>query len=135
MQNHNKKTSRWSTLTYRLALLIAALLGISAILTTTFAVKTVQDSLYEEVTQSMLNVHNSVATTVALEYEAVQAYREATLQSRRASLESISAPIVSSLDQLVLLADPVRPGRSSSTQRVPRLPKGEHSISSERLSW
>lgn len=105
MQNPNKKTSRWSTLTYRLALLIAALLGISAILTTTFAVKTVQDSLYEEVTQSMLNVHNSVATTVALEYEAVQAYREATLQSRRASLESISAPIVSSLDQLVLLAD------------------------------
>ncbi|MCH9840356.1 MAG: hypothetical protein K0U56_04755 [Actinomycetia bacterium] len=86
MQNHNKKTSRWSTLTYRLALLIAALLGISAILTTTFAVKTVQDSLYEEVTQSMLNVHNSVATTVALEYEAVQAYREGTLISRRASL-------------------------------------------------
>ena len=95
------RSSRFSTLTYRLAMLIAALLGISAILTTTFAVKSVQDSLYEEVTQSMLNVHSAVATTIALEYEAVQAYRDATLETRRASLEDVAAPIVASLDQLV----------------------------------
>ncbi len=47
---------RWSTLTYRLAMLIAGLLAISAILTTTFAVRSVQDALYSEVSQSMVNV-------------------------------------------------------------------------------
>jgi len=105
------KSSRWSTLTYRLAMLIAALLGISAVLTTTFAVNSVQDSLYEEVTQSMLNVHGAVATTIALEYQALQNYREATLENRQASLKDVAAPITESLDQLVAAV-----GRGELTQ-------------------
>ena len=90
---------RWSTLTYRLAMLIAGLLAISAIMTTTFAVRSVQDALYSEVSQSMINVHSSVESTIDLEYNSVVAFRQAELDARRGGLRDVSAPLATTLDQ------------------------------------
>lgn len=99
------KRRRWSTLTYRLAMLIAGLLAISAILTTSFAVNSVQDALYSEVSQSMVNVHSSVESTIALEYQSVEDFRQAEYESRREGLRDIASPLVTTLDQLRAMAD------------------------------
>ncbi len=96
---------RWSTLTYRLAMLIAGLLAISAILTTTFAVRSVQDALYSEVSQSMVNVHSSVESTIDLQYNSVEAFRQAELDARRDGLRDIAAPLATTLDQIRSMAD------------------------------
>jgi len=96
---------RWSTLTYRLAMLIAGLLAISAILTTTFAVRSVQDALYSEVSESMVNVHSSVESTIDLQYNSVEAFRQAELDARRDGLRDIAAPLATTLDQIRSMAD------------------------------
>lgn len=96
---------RWSTLTYRLAMLIAGLLAISAILTTSFAVRSVQDALYSEVSRSMVNVHSSVQSTIELEYQSVEDFRQAALVTRRDGLRDVASPLVTSLDQLRSAAD------------------------------
>jgi HAMP domain-containing protein len=96
---------RWSTLTYRLAMLIAGLLAISAVLTTTFAVRSVQDALYSEVSQSMVNVHSSVESTIDLQYNSVEAFRQAELDARRDGLRDIAAPLATTLDQIRSMAD------------------------------
>ncbi|MDA2987902.1 MAG: cache domain-containing protein, partial [Actinomycetota bacterium] len=96
---------RWSTLTYRLAMLIAGLLAISAILTTSFAVRSVQDALYSEVSRSMINVHSSVQSTIELEYQSVEDFRQAALVTRRDGLRDVASPLVTSLDQLRSAAD------------------------------
>lgn len=91
---------RWSTLTYRLAMLIAGLLAISAILTTSFAVRSVQDALYSEVSRSMVNVHSSVESTIDLEYKSVEDFRQAELTARREGLRDIASSLDTSLEQL-----------------------------------
>ena len=96
---------RWSTLTYRLAMLIAGLLAISAIMTTTFAVRSVQDALYSEVSQSMVNVHSSVESTIDLEYNSVVAFRQAELEARRDGLRDVASPLATTLDQLRSMAE------------------------------
>ena len=96
---------RWSTLTYRLAMLIAGLLATSAVMTTTFAVRSVQDALYSEVSQSMINVHSSVESTIDLQYNSVEAFRQAELDARRDGLRDVAAPLTTTLDQIRLMAD------------------------------
>ena len=96
---------RWSTLTYRLAMLIAGLLAISAIMTTTFAVRSVQDALYSEVSQSMVNVHSSVESTIDLQYNSVEVFRQAELDARRDGLRDVAAPLATTLDQLRSMSD------------------------------
>ncbi len=51
------RQSRWSKLSYRLTILIATLLALSAVVTTTFAVRSVQNAMYDQTIQSMENVH------------------------------------------------------------------------------
>lgn len=96
---------RWSTLTYRLAMLIAGLLAISAVLTTTFAVSSVQDALYAEVSQSMVNVHSSVESTIDLQYNSVEAFRQAERDARRDGLRDVAAPLATTLDQMRLMVE------------------------------
>ena len=86
-------------------MLIAGLLAISAILTTTFAVRSVQDALYSEVSQSMVNVHSSVESTIDLQYNSVEAFRQAELDARRDGLRDIAAPLATTLDQIRSMAD------------------------------
>lgn len=105
MSDLRLRRKRWSTLTYRLATLIAVLMGVSALLTTTFAVRSVQDALYSEVSQSMANVHAAVEGTIVLGYESVEDFRQAELETRRDTLRDIAAPINASLDALKTMAD------------------------------
>lgn len=62
---------QWFTLSYRVALLIAVLLVISAVVTTSFAVQSVQRAMYDETNQSMANVHTSVGSLIKSEYQSV----------------------------------------------------------------
>ena len=97
--------SRWSTLSYRLALLIALLLGVSAVITTTFAVRSAMSAMYRENNQSMDNVHASVSSLISVGYQSVIDYRNAELESRKAKLKDVSGPIVTALDTLRNAAD------------------------------
>ena len=74
------------TLSYRVAALIAVLLVISAVVTTTFAVQSVQNAMYEQTNQSMANVHTSVGSLIKNEYQSVLDFRAAALESRRQAL-------------------------------------------------
>ncbi len=88
------------TLSYRVAALIAVLLVISAVVTTTFAVQSVQNAMYEQTNQSMANVHTSVGSLIKNEYQSVLDFRAAALESRRQALKDEAAPIVAALDAL-----------------------------------
>lgn len=61
------RQSRWAKLSYRLAILIAVVLAFSAVVTTTFAVRSVQDDMYDQTMQSMEHVHIAVNSLISAE--------------------------------------------------------------------
>ena len=89
------------TLSQRLALLIAVLLGASAVITIAFSLRSVQTAMFNESSESVSNIHTSVATLISVEYDNVEAVRQAALEQRRAELKDVSQPLISGLDQLV----------------------------------
>ena len=99
------RQSRWSRLSYRLAILIAVLLGLSAIVTTTFAVRSVQEAMYSETSQSMENVHTSMNSLISVEYQSILDFRSAALTTRKQALVDVSAPVIATLDQLTAAVD------------------------------
>ena len=99
------RSARWSKLSYRLALLIVVLLGLSAIVTTTFAVRSVQHAMFTESSTSMENVHASMNSLISVEYQSILDFRSAALENRRKALQDVSAPVLVALDQLRSAAD------------------------------
>ncbi|MFO1540552.1 MAG: cache domain-containing protein [Chloroflexota bacterium] len=98
--------SRWSRLGWRLALLIAGLLVVSAVATTFFSVSSLRDSLFDSASESMANVHLTVGDLVAVARDDVAAYRAAALEQRRRELADISAAMVHSIDALRVAISP-----------------------------
>ena len=94
------RQSRWSKLSYRLAILIAVLLALSAVVTTTFAVRSVQDAMYDQTLQSMGNVHAAVNSLISAEYQSILDFRTTALEGRRQALIDVSTPVIASLDEL-----------------------------------
>lgn len=92
--------SRWSRLGWRLALLIAGLLVVSAIATTVFSVSSLRDAMYASASESMGNVHRSVGELVDVASADIDAYRAAALEQRRLELTDISAAMVRAIDAL-----------------------------------
>ena len=88
------------TLSYRLAALIAVLLVTSAVVTTISVFRSVQGTMLEESSQSVDNVHESVNALIAREYGSIRAFRNSTLDERKAALVDLRAPIVAALDAL-----------------------------------
>jgi signal transduction histidine kinase len=99
------RQSRWSKLSYRLALLIAVLLALSAVVTTAFAVRSVQDAMYDQTIQSMENVHASVNSLISAEYQSILDFRSTALEGRRQALIDVSTPVIASLDELKVAVD------------------------------
>ena len=76
------------------------LLGVSAVVTTVFSVRSVQSAMYEQSTESVDNIHAAVNALISIEYENVQAFRQAALDRRKEELRAVSAPIATALDTL-----------------------------------
>ncbi|MFM7211147.1 MAG: hypothetical protein ACKOYQ_03950, partial [Actinomycetota bacterium] len=88
------------TLTYRVALLIALLLVVSALVTTLFTLRSVESAVEQQSEKSVANVHATVGTLVAVEYSGIQTYREAALERRKEGLVDIMDTVVAMLDGL-----------------------------------
>jgi two-component system cell cycle sensor histidine kinase/response regulator CckA len=87
-------------LSWRISLLIAVLLFVSAIASTTFAVNSVRVQLYAQSNEAVGNVHASVAALVQAEFDGIDSYREQTLERRKQTLRDVAAPLVVALDEL-----------------------------------
>ncbi|MFM8238905.1 MAG: cache domain-containing protein [Actinomycetota bacterium] len=88
------------TLTYRVALLIALLLVLSALVTTLFTLRSVESAVEQQSEKSVANVHATVGTLVAVEYSGIQTYREAALERRKEGLVDVMDTVVAMLDGL-----------------------------------
>lgn len=88
------------TLSWRVSLLIAALLIVSAIVTIGYAFRSVEAGLYATSQEGVDNIHTSVSEAVQSDYEGIRAFREETLKKRKQVLRDVAAPLVVSLDQL-----------------------------------
>lgn len=88
------------TLTYRVALLVALLLVVSALITTLFTLRSVESAVEEQSEKSVANVHATVGTLVAVEYSGIQTYREAALERRKEGLVDVMDTVVAMLDGL-----------------------------------
>lgn len=87
-------------LSWRVSLLIALLLLVSAIVSTTFAVNSIREQLYAQSNEAVGNVHASVAALVQAEFDGIDLYREQTLERREQTLRDVAAPLVVALDEL-----------------------------------
>lgn len=99
------RQSRWAKLSYRLAILMAAVLAVSAVVTTTFAVSSVQGDMYDQSTESMEDIHVAVESLISAQHQSIVDFRSASLQERRQSLVDVSAPVIAALDELRAAVD------------------------------
>jgi len=97
--------TRRLTLSWRVSILLAVLLIISAVITTAFAVRSIQTQLFMQSEEGAGNIHASVAAGIQSEYAAIARYRDQTLERRKTLLKEVAAPLVIALDALRAAAD------------------------------
>lgn len=88
------------TLSWRVAALVAVLLIASALVTTTYVLRAVQQELTAQADEAVSNVHTSVASLIQAEYADIEAFRAETMERRKAALRDVAAPLITSLDTL-----------------------------------
>jgi methyl-accepting chemotaxis protein WspA len=88
------------TLSWRVSLLVAVLLVASAVISTAFALRAVQEELTAQADEAVGNVHASVAALLQAEYADIAAYRADTMERRKDVLRDVAAPLITSLDTL-----------------------------------
>ncbi len=97
--------TRRLTLSWRVSILLAVLLIISAVITTAFAVRSIQSQLFKQSEEGAGNIHASVAAGIQSEYAAIARYRDQTLERRKTLLKEVAAPLVIALDALRAAAE------------------------------
>ncbi len=97
---HVTRTRSRLSLSWRVSLLIAVLLIVSAVVTTAFAFRAIQSELYQQSDEAVGNVHASVAAVIEGEYADIERFRTTALDRRKASLEDVAAPLGVTLDAL-----------------------------------
>jgi len=95
----------WSSLTFRLALLIVVLLAVSAAATATFAAMSVRSNEARNADESMANVHESTELSINQVRDDVQRYRETALASRKQLLKDLTMAQTGALDHLRAAVD------------------------------
>lgn len=98
-------TTRWSSLSWRLAMLIISLLAVSAVVTAVYAAATVRTNAEEANTESMRNVHLSVAQTLEQSGADVRRYEENELANRKGLLRDLTNAQLAMLSQLAASVD------------------------------
>lgn len=91
---------RWSSLSWRLAVLIIALLAASALVTTVFAASTVRSNERRRNDESMKNVHRSVARTLEETATNVAAFENRALEERKQQLLDLTNAQLEAMSQL-----------------------------------
>ena len=89
--------SRWSSLTARLAILIAALLALSAIVTTAYSAYTAHRSASVSSELAMQKALESTSLLIHQSNDEEQAFKSTALSDRAAHLKDVSAPIIEAL--------------------------------------
>ena len=88
------------TLSWRVSLLIAILLVASAVITTAFAVRSIQAELQAQTEEAVGNVHAAAATLIQTQYADIERYRDEALERRKAELQDVTGPVLTTLDEL-----------------------------------
>ena len=94
--------SRWSSLSSRLALLIAIVLILSGLVTAVYSAVSARSASAGASETSMANVHRSTGLLIDQAYADTQRARQTALESRRAELKDVASPIAATLEQLRL---------------------------------
>jgi hypothetical protein len=92
--------SRWSSLSARLALLIAGLLALSALVTTAYSAITAHRAASASSEQAMQKALESTTLLVHQSNDQEQAFRSTALSDRAAQLKNIAQPIIEALKEL-----------------------------------
>lgn len=92
--------SRWSSLSARLALLIAGLLALSAIVTTAYSAITAHNAAANSSEQAMQKALESTTLLVHQSNDEENAFRSTSLSDRAAQLKNISQPVIEILKAL-----------------------------------
>lgn len=92
--------SRWSTLSWRFAVLIIGLLAASALVTTAFVASTERSNERRRNNESMKNVHESVARTLEQADSGIQKFREDALAARKQKLKDLTDAQLAALESL-----------------------------------
>jgi HAMP domain-containing protein len=92
--------SRWSSLSARLAILIAALLALSAIVTTAYSAYTAHKSASASSELAMQKALESTSLLIHQSNDEEQAFRSTALSDRAAHLKDVTAPIIEALKNL-----------------------------------
>ena len=88
------------TLSWRVSLLIAVLLVLSAVASTLFAVQSIRNELSQQSREAVGNVHASVSALVQAEFDGIDLFRDQTLERRKQGLRDVAAPLIVALDEL-----------------------------------
>lgn len=92
--------SRWSSLSVRLALLIAGLLALSALVTTAYSAITAHRAASDSSQLAMQKALESTTLLVHQSNDQEQAFRSTALSDRAAQLKNIAAPLIETLNEL-----------------------------------
>ena len=92
--------SRWSSLSVRLALLIAGLLALSALVTTAYSASTAHRAASDNSQQAMQKALESTTLLVHQSNDQEQTFRSTALSDRAAQLKNIAQPIIETLNEL-----------------------------------
>jgi HAMP domain-containing protein len=93
-------SSRWSSLSARLAILIAALLALSAIVTTAYSAMTAHSSASASSELAMQKALESTSLLIHQSNDEERAFRSTALSDRAAHLKDVAAPIIEALKTL-----------------------------------
>ena len=92
--------SRWSSLSARLALLIAGLLALSAIVTTAYSAITAHNAAAASAEQAMQKALESTTLLVHQSNDEQRAFRSTALSDRAAQLKNVAQPLIEALKEL-----------------------------------
>lgn len=92
--------ARWSTLSWRIAVLIIGLLVASAVVTTAFVASTERSNERRRNNESMKNVHESVARTLEQADSGIREFRDNALADRKQKLKDLTDAQLAALAEL-----------------------------------
>ena len=99
-EDGKKRGPRWSSLSSRIALLIALLLVLSGLVTAVYSAASARRSSTAASAQSMANLHEASALLIGQAYADAQKARATALEARKAELRNVAAPIAASLEEI-----------------------------------
>ena len=100
VQAGGRTSASWSSLSSRLALLIAVILILSGLVTAVYSALAARGAAATAAESAMANAHGSTGLLIDQAYADTQRARTTAMDSRAAELKNVAAPIIPMLDQL-----------------------------------